>query len=548
MLKKSKYFAMALALILAASIPYQPIKAASCPDLKIIFARGSGGERHTNQDYLEFKSTIETRLKTTSLSYEFVDLDYPAVSVGVDKLETTIGAYVSAGEAYKFGDSVNLGVKNLTKLVNHECPSTKYVLGGYSQGAIVVSKALKNLNHQKIIYAATFGDPKIYLPEGEGLIPPACKNQNLSDYRAYVPNCRVFKGMLGGHVPYRPESLIGKVGTWCNKQDIFCSKNINGISNHLSYTKDGLYEDAAKVIFDKTAKNFNFKNTLTSPHDTAILIDSTGSMDSLIDKFKSEALRLAKQTLDSGGRVALYDYRDLDDPYEPVEHCNFHTCTLEIFESELEKITTDSGGDTKESLLSSSFKVMNSLNWKYGATKSLVVLTDAGFHSPDRDSITFKQVTDLSKKIDPVNFYIVTTKETVPEYQALATETDGKVVSDLGELNLLTDYIMERYDSLPRVEEDEAIYEDPQIEVLNTEQISTSEVKITFKNTGNRAVITLNDVILGITSENSIFVTGLDQTRANQIILSPLSSTTRGESVEINLPAIIPKAPNTGAN
>ena len=96
-------------------------------------------------------------------------------------------------------------------------------------------------------YAATFGDPKIYLPEGEGIIPAACKNENLSDYRMYVPDCQAYKGMLGAVEPYRPEALAGKVGTWCNRYDILCSSYFS-IKSHTSYAEDGLYEDASRYI------------------------------------------------------------------------------------------------------------------------------------------------------------------------------------------------------------------------------------------------------------------------------------------------------------
>ena len=149
------------------------------------------------------------------LNYEFIDLDYPAVAIGLDRLGTTLGALIGRGEAYEFGKSVNTGVKNLKALVNGSaCPGTKYVLGGYSQGAMVVSKALSGLNASRLIYAATFGDPKIYLPEGQGALPAACRGENLSDYRMYVPDCYAYKGMLGAYIPYEPEALAGKVGVW----------------------------------------------------------------------------------------------------------------------------------------------------------------------------------------------------------------------------------------------------------------------------------------------------------------------------------------------
>ncbi len=556
---KIRYFVVALIFMCATNTVKMQARAESCPDLKIIFARGSGGERWHDQNYLNYKETIETKLKTTDLNYEFIDLDYPAVGVGIENLSVTLGAYFGAGDTYEFGKSVDTGVKNLTSMINSpSCKNTKYVIGGYSQGAMVISKALGGLNPERLIYAATFGDPKIYLPEGKGIIPVACRGENLSDYRMYVPDCQAYKGLLGSYIPYEPEALIGKIGTWCNKRDIFCSSHLS-ISDHTSYVSDNLYEDASRVIFDKITKAFGKENKISSPHDTAILIDSTGSMSSMIEKYKTEALRLAEETLNSGGRVALYDYRDLGDPYEPVQHCNFENCTLEKFKAGLATIVVDGGGDTPESLLSASLRVMKDLKWKYGSTKSLVVLTDANFLSPDRDGVTFDEVVKLSKKIDPVNFYIITNSEYGDYYDNLASQTDGKVVINFDELSLLTDYIMERYDSLPRVEENNALPTLPYLEILEAIRGKDSKMIIKFKTTGDRTLIIVNDNILGTTDGNEVIISGLDMNTQNNIILVPLGEDVRGESVVVEqnadsfgevLPdaskSTIPKTPNTG--
>ena len=413
---------------------------------------------------------------------------------------------------------------------------------------MVISKALPNLRADKLIYAATFGDPKVYLPEGLGPIPPACKGEKLSDYRMYVPDCRAYKGLLGAYVPYEPSALIGKVGVWCNKRDAFCSSHLN-VTDHLGYIGDNLYEDASRVIFDKICAEFGVVNTISSPHDTVIMIDSSGSMNGLISSYKAEALSLARKTLESGGRVALYDYRDYQEGYTAHQHCNFETCTLEVFESRLGAIMTDGGGDTPESLLASSFAVMQELNWKRGATKSIVVLTDAGYHEPDYDlnRTTKLDVVRLSKQIDPVNFYVVTTPENVELYRDLTAETDGKVVTSTDDLSELTDYIMERYDSLPRVEEDSDEVALPNLVVSSVDN-DGSNVTVRFRSSGNRTVVILNDAVLGVVSGDSITITGLDVTQNNTLSLIPISDDIKGEAVEMNLSEAlpIPKAPNTG--
>lgn len=554
---KTKFLIPIVAIILGASNLQLDVRAEQCPDLRIVFARGSGEEQNTGQNYLAFKEAIESKLSTASLAYEFIDLDYPAI--GIDNLGVAAGAFFGAGEAYEFGDSVKSGVKKLDKMIgSSSCPGTKYVLGGYSQGAMVISRGLKNLDSDRIIYVATFGDPKIYLPEGAGLIPDACLGRKLSDYRIYVPDCHAYMGLLGAYIPYEPEQFAGKIGTWCNKNDIFCSSHFN-IDDHVSYVEDDLYEDASRIIFDKITKTFNISNQFYSPHDTAIIIDSTGSMTSLIEKYKAEAYRLAKETFDIGGRVALYDYRDLGDPYQPVEHCNFGTCNLGNFARGLEEIAVDGGGDTPESLLSAAFHVMATLSWQRGATKSLVVLTDAGFLSPDRDGITYAEAVTLSKTIDPVNFYIITTDDVAEEYFSLAEDTGGKVVTEPDDFSLLTDYIIQRYDSLPRVEEKREVKNTATISIDDVSDSGT-KVTINFTTDGDQILVILNDKILGITTERTVTIDELDRAKENHIILTPIKNSLRGEGVELELKVssakqmvgieqasqLLPKAPNTG--
>ena len=563
---KTKWWLIALAMVVPSVGLVLPqsnqVRAESCPDLKVIFARGSGGERYTSGHYLAFKSALETKLATSDLTYEFEDLDYPAVSIDINDghLGTLIGAYVGSGDAYDFGDSVHKGTAELLRLINGDsCKNTKYVLGGYSQGAVVLLNGLGQIDPSKIIYVATFGDPKIYLPEGAGLVPQACSGRNLSDYRIYVPDCRAYKGILGAREPYVIEQYVGKVGTWCNKYDILCSSHFS-ITSHTHYAEDGLYEDASKYIFSKIGAEFNFKNQYTSPHDTAILIDSTWSMDELIEQYKTEALRLAEKSLASGGRVALYDYRDVGDEYEPVEHCYFETCDLKSFKAGLDAISTGGGGDTPESLLSASLYVMKQLEWELGSTKSLVILTDAGYHSPDLDGTTFYDVKKMSKQIDPVNFYIITTETEV--YQSLAEATGGKVVSTVDDLSILTDEIMENFESLPRVEEEfiDENYENtlPELQMTRVVEISETEVRVEFETDGVMTMVFLNDGMLGITEGDALTITDLKRDIENKITLVPLSETRRGESVSVTLPilegyggflnddVIVPKTPNTG--
>ena len=135
--------------------------------------------------------------------------------------------------------------------------------------------------------------------------------------------------------------------------------------------------------------------------------------------------------------------------YEPRKHCDFTTCTPEVFAAELDSIVFENGGDEPESFLSAAFHMMSELTWQEGATKSVVAITDAGYHMPDIDHVQIDDVVALSRRIDPVNFYIVTDPRFVEDYQKIAEPTDGAVAVDVNSLHVINDTIMERFDSLP---------------------------------------------------------------------------------------------------
>ncbi len=444
-----------------------------CPDVQFVFARGSG-EPLNGPSNSAWQEALQTELAESHLKTSFYELgsrkvsgyQYPAVSVSGDLggISNLLGAYVSGGAAFSFGASVQQGqheLKAYLQQVSASCPQTKFVLGGYSQGAMLISGLLDQLDSTKIAYVATFGDPKLYLPEGElkhshtsnrqpssyRYIPEACLGKGFSSYREHVPDCYAYEGVLGSYRPYQPAGYQGKLGTWCNDHDIMCSSGFS-ISDHTAYVSTRLYNDAARVISDRLAVAFPnhvvvTTSTAATTHEVAVLIDSTSSMSSLIEQYKAEAKNLAERVLASGGRIALFEFRDLKDPFQTRQHCDF-SCTLEEFSERIDAIKTDAGGDEPESALSALLTTMNSLAWKPGATKSIVLLTDAGYLSPDRDGTTLNQVVLRSLEIDPVNIYLVGPAKLASKYAELTSLTGGQAFSATTELELSTESILGR--------------------------------------------------------------------------------------------------------
>lgn len=466
--KTTFIFTCVIACCVANIVSVSPASAISCNDVQFIFARGSG-EKLSDVSFTAWHDGIIEALGTTTLHYDFYELgsqklngyQYPAVAVSgsLTGIGNLLGAAISGGSTFEFGRSVDQGTGELEAYLARTsalCPRTRYVLGGYSQGAMVLSRTLDKLDSDKIIYVTTFGDPKLYLPEGNNFtlgvlpkIPDACYGKDLSNYRLHVPDCFAYEGVLGSYRPYQTEQYIDKLGAWCNNSDIMCSSGVS-ISDHTSYVSSDLYRDAARVIAQKvksyfTNRSFNASNPTTSNlAEVAILIDSTQSMAKMIDQYKAEAQHLATQVLANHGHVALYEFRDLQEGFTPQQHCDF-TCTLATFSSELSSIKTYGGGDRPESALSASLTAMNSLKWSPGATKSIIILTDAPYLTPDRDGVTVEQVAQRSLEIDPVNIYVLTNRQdTAQSYQPLIEATNGRTFDFDTELELSTKAILGR--------------------------------------------------------------------------------------------------------
>lgn len=211
-----------------------------CYDLEIIFARGSGGRLYETN---EFKTLVESAQKITNshgLSVMVHDLDYPAIDV--ETPAHLIGAFVSAGKAFEFGDSVKDGVAKLKehyRVQSVNCPDMDFAFVGYSQGAMVVSQSADYFDSKRVKFIMLAGDPNTYLPEGEGLFPAACDGGALSPWRTYAPNCRTYEGVFGARKPYELSALTGKYSLWCNREDYICGSSKNPLKNsgHVTYAE-----------------------------------------------------------------------------------------------------------------------------------------------------------------------------------------------------------------------------------------------------------------------------------------------------------------------
>lgn len=90
--------------------------------------------------------------------------------------------------------------------------------------------------------------------------------------------------------------------------------------------------------------------------------------------------------------------------------------------------------DEPEAALHASTVAMNEMKWQKGATKAIILLTDAGYHEPDKvDGSTVATVAKRSLEIDPVNVYPVVEHHLASSYTDVAKQTSGQVVVSGGD-------------------------------------------------------------------------------------------------------------------
>lgn len=453
---------VAVVMVLWSSGLFQTVSLASdnrndCKVATAVFVRGSGQDLNA-QENRRFRGQLESRIGKSNLNFYELGTtahgghQYPAVGVSDWRNGNAFGAKLTSGRGWRYGKSVSSGVYELHKYLldrQYKCPQEYFILGGYSQGAQVVGQMLhymKESNKKRIIFSALFGDPKLYLPEGEGFNPPACRNENLSVYRREIANCDVDNGSLGARKPYASDIDAGKMGLWCLAQDFVCGSTKTFLENdgHGQYARengpidDAVHEAANRLrvalqreskkaaadAIDNKPKNNNLGTTGT---DVVFVLDTTGSMSGTIEQTKQFIRHYSAKIKEIHGRVGLVVYRDKGDVYTAKKLSDLQSDTSHMLQ-QLETVHAAGGGDSPEAALHATMTALNTMEWKPGATKAIILLTDAGYHSPDKvDGTTLEAVVKRSLEIDPVNVYPVI-PYTDPQYHTLAEQTTGQVI------------------------------------------------------------------------------------------------------------------------
>jgi cutinase len=199
---------LGVAVAMTLALPAGPIgipsaDAAPCPDVEVVFARGTGGPPGVGQVGQSFIDSLRPQIGGRSLGV--YPVNYPAT--------------------WAFAESANAGAGDVSNHVQDmigRCPNTRIVLGGISQGAGVMDFATNNLPPEAadhVAAVALFGNPS-----------------------------SVLAGALSG-VAFPPvgPAYSGKTIDECAQDDPACSGGLNPAA-HGSYASNGMTADAATFV------------------------------------------------------------------------------------------------------------------------------------------------------------------------------------------------------------------------------------------------------------------------------------------------------------
>jgi cutinase len=207
--------AVAASALLSAPITVPSASADPCPDVEVVFARGTfepAGVGGTGQAFVD-----ALRAKIGGKSLDVYPVNYPA---SLD-FSTAADGFIDAS--------------NKIRDVATTCPNTKMVLGGYSQGAAVMA------------YTTEDAVPSGYaMPAGIGPMPPEVANHVAAVALFGKPSSGFLQMIYTGAPPITVGHLYAEKTTdLCIPEDSVCAPGGNDSAAHNLYPVNGMADQAA---------------------------------------------------------------------------------------------------------------------------------------------------------------------------------------------------------------------------------------------------------------------------------------------------------------
>jgi cutinase len=191
-------------------------QAATCPDAEVIFARGTTEAPGVGPTGEAFIDSLRTRVGAKSVGV--YPVDYPATT----DFPTAVDGIADA-RTHVLGTAAN-------------CPKTKMVLGGFSQGAAVMGFVTANV-----------------IPDGVSpLDVPAPMPPDVSNHVAAValfgkPSTRFMHAINDPPITIGPQ-YVAKTIDLCMDNDLVCDTDGRSFSAHNEYVDSGMVEQGATFV------------------------------------------------------------------------------------------------------------------------------------------------------------------------------------------------------------------------------------------------------------------------------------------------------------
>ncbi len=301
-----KYSKLWLSIVFVIPLLYSSgnASASECPNIDVIYARGSGQSIGAEMEN-EVKKQITEKLNSINVTADFkslskqmllgINYDYPAVAVwGWDNSNNEndygmlngVEAIISGQEFGAYKNSVQNGIENFFEFIDKSnCKETNLVLVGYSQGADVIGKIMSDERFNNILhrvkYIGLLGDPKLDIKS-----TPQSMTTDPYWYRgSAIPYIQ--GGILISKTPYDSNipNLRYKFGSWCHKDDMICTMTGTD-AGHRKYSSNGDINNMALEI----ANVINYPNgtdkslkppeacTNNKKQDIVVLLDTSPVM------------------------------------------------------------------------------------------------------------------------------------------------------------------------------------------------------------------------------------------------------------------------------
>lgn len=203
--------AVAISAAQIAVLPYA--QAAPCPDAEVVFARGTTEQPGVGPTGQAFIDSLRTQLGAKSVGVYAVD--YPATT----DFPTAV-------------DGINDARSHVMSTVAN-CPTTKIVLGGFSQGAAVIGFVTANVVPDGVDAAA------VPTP-----MPPEVANHVAAVALFGKPSTRFMHAIREPDIQVGPQ-YVAKTIDLCVPNDLVCASDGRSFSAHNEYTDTGMTTQGA---------------------------------------------------------------------------------------------------------------------------------------------------------------------------------------------------------------------------------------------------------------------------------------------------------------